>query len=354
MKNVDLRTVSNRVAFHCWMGLHAAGVSEEEFVRNTGITLDTLSIAGGRINAERHERLLNYMPRFAQSRNIVDVAPTQWLGEYMSLTGVCYNSATLRQALLHFLSFRGLIGEFDFVLLRENGKQVEFDYIAEFNSIRSGMQAFANFKTLAFFTRAYDNGAPTVFHVELQGEAPPFAGAMSEFFGAPVRFHQARNLMRFDAPALDQPFSQYNALLAPHMLERARSELQIIRSAHLFSSRVEQTISDLLSAPHEDLSSDSLLPRLCEELSTTPWSLRRRLQLESTSFSALQMKVKSEHARKLLQAGTLSVADISERLGFASQSAFTRFFKLHHKMPPARYRQDGGSANGGASQHMVD
>ncbi|MES2258759.1 MAG: AraC family transcriptional regulator ligand-binding domain-containing protein [Pseudomonadota bacterium] len=354
MKNLDLRTVSNRIAFHCWKSLHAAGVSAEEFVRHTGITLDALEVAGGRIHAERHARLLEYMPRFAQSRAIVDAGATQWLNEYTSLIGVCYNSATLRQALQHFLALRGLVGEFDFVLLRENGQQVEFDYVAEFNTAHSGMQAFANFKTLAFFTRAYDTGAATVFHVELQGKAPPFAGAISEFFGAPVRFGQARNLMRFDAPALDQPFGQYNALLAPHMLTRACSELQAIRGAHLFSSRVEQVIGDLLAPPHEDPGSDSLLLRLCEQLATTPWSLRRRLQSENTSFNALQMKVKGEHARQLLQGGTLSVADISERLGFASQSAFTRFFKLHHKIPPARYRQEGGSANRAAPRHGRD
>jgi len=38
------------------------------------------------------------------------------------------------------------------------------------------------------------------------------------------------------------------------------------------------------------------------------------------------------------------VLEISERLGFSSQSAFTRFFKNQFELPPARYRQDAAGA----------
>ena len=107
---------------------------------------------------------------------------------------------------------------------------------------------------------------------------------------------------------------------------------------------MEQAIRDLLVAPGEHAGGASLLLRLCDRLGVTQWSLRRMLQLEQTSFSALELKVKSEEARALLQAGALSVADVSDRLGFSSQSAFTRFFKLHHHVPPALYRQNAAPA----------
>ncbi|MEC5163833.1 MULTISPECIES: helix-turn-helix domain-containing protein [unclassified Janthinobacterium] len=68
------------------------------------------------------------------------------------------------------------------------------------------------------------------------------------------------------------------------------------------------------------------------------------LRQESSTFSALELKVKSDEARALLQAGALSVAAVSDRLGFSSQSAFTWFFKLHHHVPPAQYRQNAAPA----------
>ncbi|WP_409031483.1 hypothetical protein [Janthinobacterium sp. CG_23.3] len=38
------------------------------------------------------------------------------------------------------------------------------------------------------------------------------------------------------------------------------------------------------------------------------------------------------------------MAAVSDRLGFSSQSAFMRLFKLHHHMPPAQYRQNAAPA----------
>lgn len=340
MKKIDSRTVSNRIAHRFWMDANQAGISEAEFFRHTGIAQAELRDPGGRVNTDKHRRMLTFMGSFPTSRAIVDVGAEQWLGEHLTLAGICYNSDSLRRALRHFLAFRGLIGEFDFMTMRENGSEVEVDYLTEFANARSGVQAFANFKTLAYFIRAYDAGTGAVLRVGLQGAAPSFAGAMGEFFGAPVRFEQARNTMRFAAAALDRPFQHFNAVLAPYSLARAQQEMARISGAHAFSSKVEGAIRDLLMAPGDNADGASLLLRLCERLAVTPWSLRRMLRQEESSFSALERKVKSEEARALLLAGALSVADVSDRLGFSSQSAFTRFFKLHHHLPPALYRQN--------------
>lgn len=347
MNRPDGRTVSNGIARSCWQGLHAAGVSEAEFTANTGIRLDELVGACGRINAEKHRRLTHYLLRFPASRHMVELGVEAWFAGYVTLASVCLNSGTLRQALQHFLEFRGLVGEFDVMLMREHGTTLEFEYLSEFLPGRGGMQAFANFKSLAFVVRAYDTGAPTRFHVGLQGADAKLAGTMAEFFGAPVDVGAARNLIRFEAPALDRPFGQFNALLAPHLLGRAQEEMRQIRSAHRFSAQVEQAIRELLLPATADADSASLLLRLCDTLRIAPWSLRRSLQQEDTSFRTLEMKVKSEEAGKLVQAGTLSVAEISDRLGFSSQSAFTRFFKMHYHLPPVRYRQDASVSAGG-------
>jgi AraC-like DNA-binding protein len=344
MNKPDLRTVSNRIAKNCWHGLHAAGVSEAEFTGNTGIRLDELGGAGGRINADKHRRLTQFLQRFPTSRLMVDTGVAAWFADQLTLASLCFNSATLRHAIQRFLEFRGLVGEFDAMLMRENGSALEFEYISEFLPGQGGMQSFANFKSLAFVVRAYDPGPATAFQVGLQGQEPAFCNAMSEFFGAPVRFGQARNILRFDAPALDRPFGQFNALLAPHLLGRAQEEMRQIRGAHRFSAQVEQAIRELLAPAPADVDSASLLLRLCDTMRIAPWSLRRSLQQEETSFRTLEMKVKSEEAGRLLQAGSLSVAEISDRLGFSSQSAFTRFFKMHHHLPPVRYRQDAAAS----------
>lgn len=338
----DVRTVCNAVARTCWRGLHAAGVSEAEFHANTGIRPAELNVPKGRINAVKHARLTQYVQRFATTRHVVDISPTAWFADQATVASVCLNSATLREAIGRFFEYRPLVGEFDLMLLREGAGMLEVDYASEFLPGRGASPAFANFKSLAIVVRAYDagSGAATSFEVGLQGPAPQYAGAMSEFFGAPVSFGQARNTMRFRSDRLDRPFEQFNSVLAPHLLARARDELRELRQAHRFSARVEQAIRDLLPAAVAQADSESLLRRLCDALRVTPWSLRRMLQQEATSFRELEMKVKSEEAVRLLQAGALSMGEISDRLGFSSQSAFTRFFKMHYQVPPVRYRQE--------------
>jgi AraC-like DNA-binding protein len=130
-------------------------------------------------------------------------------------------------------------------------------------------------------------------------------------------------------------------MLAPHALRHAQGQLQQLQGAQLFSARVEQAIIDLLGRQGSgDAGGASLLPTLCDGLAMSRWALQRQLQQERTSFRALELRAKSRESRRLLRETSLSMVEIGERLGFSSQSAFTRFFKNQFELPPARYRQD--------------
>lgn len=341
MIKTDTRTVSCRVAEHGWRALHAGGLSPAEFTLHTGIAPERLGQADGRINAEQHRRFVQYMQRFPLSRAMLDVDQHGWFAAYPHLANICFNAPTLRAAMARLLAFRGLIGEFDFMLMRDNGATVEIEYLSEFAIGAGGQQALANFKTLALLVRAYETEA-TPFRLELQGKPPAYASAIADYFGDHVRFGQARNLMTFSAAGLDLPSAQFNAVLDPHVLAQAQQALRSIQTTHLLSARVQQVMRDLLLAPGAS-DSGALLPRLCDALATQPWTLRRALQQEGTSFRALELQVKDNESCRLLQTG-LSVSAISSQLGFSSQSAFSRFFKARHLVPPARYRGPLGGA----------
>jgi AraC-like DNA-binding protein len=336
----DTRTVSNRIAQQCARAMQADGHDPADFFRHTGITPAQLTEPGGRINAERHRRMTAYARQLPQHRGLLDLDVTHWFAHYSGIAHVCFNRPTLRSALHELLHLRGLIGEFDFMLMSENGTRIEIEYLSEFCPLGGAMQALANFRMLSLVARAYDDGgAATAFHASFQGKAPWFAPAIAECFGATATFGQARNTLTFDAPALDRPFAQFNAMLAPHALRHAQGQLQQLQGAQLFSARVEQAIIDLLGQ-QADADGASLLPALCDGLAMNRWTLQRQLQQEQTSFRALELRAKSRESRRLLRETRMSVADISERLGFSSQSAFTRFFKTQFELPPARYRQD--------------
>lgn len=81
-----------------------------------------------------------------------------------------------------------------------------------------------------------------------------------------------------------------------------------------------------------------MLGQLRAELGITGWALHRRLAAEGFTFRNLLLKVKLEEARRLLEATSLSVGEVSERLGFDQQSSFTRFFRSEVGVAPRRCR----------------
>ena len=341
MHKTDTRTVANHIARQCAMALEADGHGPDDFYRHTGITQAQLHEPGGRIDAQRHRRMVAYAQQLPPQRGMLDVQARHWFAHFPELAQVCFNRPTLRSALHEMLQLRGLIGQFDFMLMRENGSRVEIEYLSEFCPQGGAMQALANFRMLSLVANAYDDGVPTAFETGFQGKAPWFAPSVSECFGAPARYGQARNTLVFDARRLDLPFVHFNTLLAPHALEQGQAQLDKLRGAQRFSARVEQAIIDLLGKDGGDLAdSASLLPALCDGLAMNSWTLRRQLQQEDTSFRALELRAKSRESRRLLRDTTLSVAEIGDRLGFSSQSAFTRFFKSQFELPPARYRHE--------------
>ncbi|WP_128143051.1 AraC family transcriptional regulator ligand-binding domain-containing protein [Janthinobacterium lividum] len=234
MHKPDTRTVSNRIAQQCARAMQADGHDPAEFFQRTGITPAQLDEPGGRINAERHRRMTAYAQQLPQHRGLLDLDVTHWFAHYSGIAHVCFNRPTLRSALHELLHLRGLIGEFDFMLMSENGTRIEIEYLSEFCPSGGAMQALANFRMLSLVARAYDDGAPTAFRAGFQGKAPWFAPAISECFGAAATFGQARNTLTFDAPALDRPFAQFNAMLAPHALRHAQGQLQQLQGRSCF------------------------------------------------------------------------------------------------------------------------
>ncbi len=73
-------------------------------------------------------------------------------------------------------------------------------------------------------------------------------------------------------------------------------------------------------------------------MNVSRWTLNRKLQGEGSSFSILLRKARVSEACRLLEEGEHPLQNISDRVGFSSQSAFNRFFKANTRMTPLAYR----------------
>ena len=330
------RTVSNRVAVLAMEAAGRAGMSPQLFAARTGISEQELIDRNGRIEGARHRRVVELMETIAR---MAPDKPRMLFPEFPVLGNLCLNARTLRQALESFHTYRPLICDFDFLFYRETPDYAQFEYIAEF-APNNAFQALAIFQVLANLIRAYDVAERTAFHVTLMRPALPRPHDLDEFFGAQVRYDADANRLRFASTLLDVPFIKYNNALAPFLHQQAQHELLRVKRGDLFSSNVEHLISEIITDTADDRpTSSSLLAQICGRLNTSRWTLHRQLQSEGLHFTELEARVKFEQACRLLRDTRLCLGQISEQLGFSSQSAFTRFFRARNELPPVAFRR---------------
>jgi AraC-like DNA-binding protein len=76
-------------------------------------------------------------------------------------------------------------------------------------------------------------------------------------------------------------------------------------------------------------------------LAVSTQTLRRRLAAEGTSFQQIRDQLRRDVAIAALAAGSVSIEDLSQQLGFSEPSAFHRAFKRWTGSAPRSYQPGG-------------
>jgi AraC-like DNA-binding protein len=295
----------------------------------------TIGASDARVTGDKHVRMLKLVARcFEPPEPIADMSLC--LLPFPELAGVVFNCATLREAMLQFVEYRDLIGNVDWLLPEGQDDAMTFDYVLEGDG-RSSVCALGNFATIAAVARIYDPSL-RIREVTLTDSKRVRAKWLADSLGVRVRADQSRNRMVLESSALDRPFDKYNPVLATIHHHAAREDLDRIRSRGLFSPNVQRCLRDAMSENAADIHSRTLQAIVCERLSITRWTLQRKLAAEQLTFSDLLTQTRVQQARDLLAHTHMPISEISERVGFASTPAFTRFFSRACGVPPARFR----------------
>ena len=334
---MDLRQKS--VSARLYQGLLDAaerqGMERTKLARDMGIREADLAAADARVSGDKHVAMLklaeNSLSLGAPEGDMLDS-----LLFFPELAGVLCNSPTLRDALRNFVSYRDLIGNVDWLVMHEHDDEVAFDYVVEGEG-RNASSALGNFALIASVARLYDPRL-RVCDAGITDARLGVNAALREALGAQVELDRSRNRLVLQSSAMDRAFSVYNAPLSKIHLQTAQRMLQRIREQGRFSPTVQRCLRDALRERADASEPKSLQAIVCEQLSLTRWSLQRKLAEERTTFSELLMKTRIDEACSLLLHTPMPICAISERVGFASVTAFTRFFTRAWGMPPARYR----------------
>lgn len=79
---------------------------------------------------------------------------------------------------------------------------------------------------------------------------------------------------------------------------------------------------------------------IATQLAISERSLARKLKAEGTSYKMLYNHVQTERAKNFLRNESLSVSEISDRLGYSEPAVFTRAFTAQTDMAPLKWRKE--------------
>jgi AraC-like DNA-binding protein len=335
---MELRQKTVSAALYRWLFELAErqGYDRRALGRAIGIDETVIDAPYGRVRGDRHVRFL----KLAENWPLVDavfhpdIEARLW--PFPDLAGVVCNSSTLREALRHFVKYRDLIGNVDWILMQETGDRMAFDYVLE-GEDRATSSALGNFSTLASIARFYDSSS-RICELRVTGTQPHRYAAWSEAFGARVDYFQSRNRLVIFSSRLDVPFERFNGVLAGIHLRTAAALRDQIRDSRSFAKTVAQHLRDWLHEGSDNQPVASLQQRLCDELEISRWTLLRRLRAEDVPFQDLLIQARMGEARALLLNTRLPISEIADRVHFGSISAFSRFFARTAGVAPSQFR----------------
>jgi AraC-like DNA-binding protein len=169
--------------------------------------------------------------------------------------------------------------------------------------------------------------------VAFQHARPSDIAEHIRIFRCPVQFEWPANELSFPAVWLSVPLATADANLCA-VLDRHLSDLLArMPSGKAFSHDVRRRLwrtyrSGVVS-----------LPRVAKSLGVSERTLQRRLHEEGTSLQELAESVRYELSLTLLLDLRLSLSEIAQRLGYASQAAFSRAFRRWRGISPAAHRR---------------
>ena len=141
-------------------------------------------------------------------------------------------------------------------------------------------------------------------------------------FGDDLRFNQERNALLLEAATLETPIRSRSA--AARALASRLILLESGRRKRHFAHDVEAVVRSLM--PYAPCT----VNEVSRALDLAPRTLQLRLTEEGTSFTQIHDAVRADLAVKYLRNSDLSAAQVSEMLGYASPSSFSRSFRRWH------------------------
>lgn len=160
---------------------------------------------------------------------------------------------------------------------------------------------------------------------------PEYSYKYREYFDCEVRFSQPYNAVVIKPHALSYTVIHGCASTYELLKRQADADLEKVRMGLNFREKVARVITPLLNG------STPTLDHVAEQLNMAPWTVRRKLVAEGTTFQKVLNETRRGLAISYVKDTSFTLGEIAYLLGFGSPTAFQRAFKRWTGIAPGSY-----------------
>ncbi len=310
----------------------SVGLDGYWMLRHAGISPSVLSDPEIRVPAKVIVRLLeksaqrsgceNFGLLMAEHRSFASLGPIALLLDRL---------ATVREVIRGLTTYRRLMNDIISVNLEDDGDTalVQLSLIADYAKVQiSDFGVAVGYRVLT--GASHGAWAPATAH--FTRPPPKDLTAWRRFFPVPLEFESRFDGFACSSASLDIPNPNADPLMAQHA-ERLLQLVPLPVEDAPIGDSVRRGIALLLP------NGQARLEPVATQLGLGARALQRALEQEGTNFAGLLGEVRRELAQVYL-AGFQTITAISEQLGYASPSAFTRWFASEFGTSPQAWRNE--------------
>ncbi|MCV6576666.1 MAG: AraC family transcriptional regulator [Cohaesibacter sp.] len=184
-----------------------------------------------------------------------------------------------------------------------------------------------------FFEEMIQKNDKDAFALEVIHGGADYVQALAQISGLEVASGCSAYALKFPSDLLDRPLPKSDPVSLKFCLEQCKALAEKMDEAMPPWSK---KVRDLIV---EDIASEHKIEAICEKLTVTERTLRRRLSEEGTSFRELYTDIRMALAYELLDVAGLNVETVAWRVGYTETASFIRAFSRKFSQSPGEVRK---------------
>jgi len=259
-------------------------------------------------------------------------------GAYGVIGHLALGSTTIGAAIEVVAEYQGLVGNMGQLLVRkmpQGGQRVYWQMSHTNKAIRRHITENVLALSIQFLRLAVGRKEQTVSAVYLEHE--PLSGELREqyeaFFACPIYYGSAKSYIEMSAEVCQLGINPYDSTIHDALKLQAEQQLQQVQQQEDLLGVVRQQLR------HSLPSGASGRKQVAEQLGMSLRTLDRRLAEAGINWQQMLDSTRSRLAQEYLVTSSLSVEEISVRLGYTSARSLHRRFRQWTGFTPAAFRQ---------------